>query len=504
MEGRRVFLFVPEASNAKERFALSLNGEPVAAGTITVHKAEIASGINLIRNGNFENAAMPWRIVDGAPARFGRNHSANWHLQDGFTGYLAVRADQTAGLEYILENGDNCIPIAENQNYRFEGYFGRHRCLASVEVELLDAQKNAVTTLYEAIPRKSGGRRLADYAKVHIDIAAPSKCVFARLRLSIKQHASSKGREDEGAYLFFSLLSFGLVADCADRPEFKGLSSSQAGELARAAAIVEITLPKVAGCVQEERAEFEIHDILAGGPAKGSPVALTAAADVHFRSSSFDGVTLAGMLTGANTCESVELLIDQAAAIRQELKAVAGSEDRQLNLRVPQQFLDGAPHILELRESASGKVLFLNAAMTKSLIPQWETSIDFSEALISPELHPLARRRYQNLVAHLVESQDVGLVNTPGTPCAGEQLGRCHLILSQSAKHQGYIAKLSVPPQPEPEVTLILYATDLRSAYRTIAALMISYNNTRQEALIATDDSAENVASFLTFVSGAN
>ena len=500
VEGRRVSVFVDDEREAETRIALALNGEPVAATLTTVRKQDFARGLNLIRNGSFEATALPWRVVEGKGARLGRNRDARWHLSGGGTASLAIPAGNTARLRYAGDDNHDFIPVCASEHYDFEGYFGIHRCQASVTISLFDAEDGPITSYREAIPNKLGGISLGEYAKVAIAFAAPAQCTHVRIEFAIDQYVATNGGAD--AYLFFTHLAFGMANGGAWHEN--NLSADQIAALTHDAAVLEVTLPRASSVGIADRPKYEVIDRRPHKPAGGSPISFAAAPHLKFRASSFDGVTLAGEVSGAAGGETLELCVDGRVAAR--LTVTAGQqESRQIAMRVADSFLDGAPHVVELRGAATGTTLFLNAVTLKSLVTPWEALENFSRSPWPQELHPMARRRYVSLAAHMTALAVAASVEEmQASMQRAHQAGVSYEILTGKAAEQDFRMPLARAPQREPEVSVIVQAHDLWAAYRTMAALLFAYNETSSEVIVALDAPAEAAHRLTELVAGVS
>jgi hypothetical protein len=497
IDGRHVLLYVDDDDRAEDRFVLQVNGDPVKAAKVAKRKADFARGVNVLVNSSCAGQELPWRIAGDKAGRLGRNFSETWHLTDGFTAYLsAAPAELPLGLDYVDPQGHAFIPVASGETYRFEGYFGSHRCQASVRIVLRDDDGGLITTFEQQIPVKLGGRALKDYERVDMSFAVPPGCSKAEIRITIDQYVAGSSATGQ-AFLFFTHLSFGIAGENGSEWRANGLGADQAAALARNAAVVDITLPRLPAAAPISPLQLEAIDCRTGEAAEGTPVALPAPGEITFSAASFDGVTLSGEIHGARGEETLELTVDGALAAGVTL-AAPDQGVHHVRLRIADEFLDGAPHILELRDAKSGKSLFLNAALVKAFVTAWEVLEDFSRSPWPLELHPMARRRYQNLAAHME-----ALASVPDGGDIARQLGQSFMILSRTGAALNPWSPLIVPAPAKPEVSVILYASDFASAYRSIAALIVAYNTISYEVIVAIEDGDDAVKQLGKHVSGA-
>jgi glycosyltransferase involved in cell wall biosynthesis len=367
----------------------------------------------------------------------------------------------------------------------------------------MDADGAVITSLDEQIPRKLGGPTLDDYGRVDFSFATRSRCTRARIRLSIDEYLSNKDGAKGEAFLFFTHLSFALDGEGDVGGPFCALSADQVVALTRGAAVLDVTLPRVAAAIAGLAPTVEVIDTRTNMAAGGSPIRLPAAAELRFRSAGFDGVTLAGDVAGATGGEILELLIDDMVAGRQVLATTADGGTQQVKLRVKDALLNGCPHIVELREVGTGRTLFLSAEIVKSFVTPWEQLVDFSRSPLPFELHPNARRRYRSLAEHMqslaaAQAADDGRRRAQTVHHAGQAYA---VLMSLEAGQDPHV-KLDVPAEKAPEVSIILCAPDCEAAYRSVAALGFAYNTTRSEIIVVVEGDAAGAARLRERVSG--
>lgn len=499
VEGRHVFLYVDDGKDAEERFAFALNGEPVRAVRVACAKLDFTRGMNLIENGDCREPELPWRIAGGRQAKLGRNFSEKWNLASGTTAYLmAAPEDIPVELEYAGRNGCAFVPVAAGATYGFEGYFGTHRCRASVRINLRSADNAPVAAFEWLIPKKLGGPALDGYGKVDMSFVAPPNSAKADIHLCIDTHVPAAGVSSGEAVLFFTHVSFGVAGANGHSWRPNCLTSEQVSALARDAAILDITLPRLPSAPSISPMQFEAFDRRTGQRPHGSPVLLRAAPQLNFLATSFDGVTLAGDMTGLTGRERLELAVDGEIAARLVPPPTAEPGATAIKFRIDDAFLDGAPHVLELGDAASGKTLFLNAAILKSFVTPWDVLEEFGRSPWPLELHPMARRRYQNLAAHMT-----AFAEAPKCAATAQRVGQCFALLSGLPAPAVYETELKVPAPRKPAVSVILCADDLRAAYRSAAAVVLAYNRISFDVIVGFAGTEENAARLGELVSGA-
>ncbi len=163
---------------------------------------------------------------------------------------------------------------------------------------------------------------------------------------------------------------------------------------------------------------------------------------------------------------------------------------------MPDSFLDGCTHIIELRDAISGATFFVNAVTLKALVTSWEQVDDIGRLALPVELHPLSRRRYRNLLAHIDSA-----ARNPQRP-GQSLLGHCHSILMHSGPIRRDAVPLNFPEHPNPDVSVVICTADAMLAYRTAAALLLAYNGTTFEIIISTDDAAEKIEDLRRLING--
>ena len=495
VEGRRLFIFIENYSGDEGRFAFTLNGEPVRAMQTAVHKNGVARGLNLIANGTFSNPDFPWRTGRENECVSGLNASPQWTVSGAGTAYLSTANGSPAFIEHLYGPDDALIPVVSGERYTFTGHFALHRCAGSVSVDLMSVDGLPITSVRYQIPRMRGGQSLDDYAKVTFEFAIPSGCSFARLRFSIDWPATRNDAEKADAYLFFTHISLSITgdADAVWRPCH--LHAKQIAALSGSAAIVDVTMPRFPANSDNDAPKLDVIDTFTGVSIQNSPIALPVPAALRLSITSFDGISLAGEISGVSGRLSVDLVIDDSVALQRHFDAADG-KPQPVGFRIPEGFLDGGPHIVELRDAVTGATFFVNAVTLKALSTSWEQVDDIGRLALPTELHPMSRRRYANLLAH-ARSVDSARISSG-------LLGACHDILLRANRDNFQAIPLPLPTQREPEISIVLCTPEAKRAYRTVAALLLSYSDTDYEVIVSTDDAPESIDRLRRLVSGLN
>jgi len=498
VEGRRLYIFVDDYASDGDKFAYTMNGEPVHVTHSAVHKHDIARGLNLIANGTFANCELPWRAGSGDGASVGLNLSPQWRLAGAGTAYLTTASGTPAQAEYLYGAENPLIPVIAGERYAFSGHFALHRCSATVNIDLLTSGQTLLDSQRHHIPRKRGGQSLEDYALVDFNVPVSEQGAYARIRFSIE---SCPAHESAGspAYLFFTHIAFSAAGDAPIAWRPREIKPRQIAALSGRGAVLDVTFPRFAANGHAPPPTFDIIDRTTGRSIENAPITLPPAAELGFTVASFDGVTLGGTLTLASERLSIELVIDDVVAERRSFEAAAEHSRQSVSFRIPDRFLDGSPHVLELRDVASGSTLFVNAVTLKALVTSWEQTDDLGRLALPTELHPIARRRYRSLLAHVTAAaHDPAQCNT-----SQSVLGRCHDVLVQADVADADLSPLALPDHHVPDVSVIVATSDVTQIYRTIAALLLAYNDSSFDVVISTDDDPGKIERLRRLISGA-
>lgn len=277
------------------------------------------------------------------------------------------------------------------------------------------------------------------------------------------------------------------------------IQAQQIAALSGSAAILDVTLPRITSNALTLAPTFDVVDTATGLSIHNSPLTLPSKSGLVFVATGFDGVTLTGEIAEVPDWLVIELLVDDIVAERRSIDAVTKGKPRSISFRVPDTFLDGNPHVVELRDVASGTALFINAVTLKALVTSWEQADDLGRFALPVELHPMSRQRYRNLLAHIeLAARDP----QRQASCEG-MLGSCHDILLRGEHAAGGAIILSLPRHDNPEVSVVICASDAKQAYRAVAALLLAYNATPYEVIISTDDTPEESESLRRRIAGA-
>ena len=246
-----------------------------------------------------------------------------------------------------------------------------------------------------------GGQSLDEYAKVNFEFTIPRGCVFARLRFIIEEPAHRIEADAPSAYLFFTHVSLSMAGDSGAAWRPSQLRAHQIAALSGHAAIVDVTMPRFSSNAAKPAPTIDVVDTLTGTSIQNSPFVLPIAAAGRISVTSFDGVTFAGELSGVSTRVSVDLIIDEEVVQQRHFDVNDDGKSLPISFRIPDRFLDGNPHVVELRDAVTGATFFINAVTLKALSTSWEQVDDLGRLALPVELHPMSRRRYVNLLAHM-------------------------------------------------------------------------------------------------------
>lgn len=458
--GGRVLVFAPDPA---VELAFAIDREPVRPAEILRHGETALGGINLLRDADLGSTDLPWRTSGGSDTRIGRDIAEQWTLRGGHTGYVSTRGDARATLVY--RDGDSeLVPVAPGRRYTCRGLFGLHRCRAVLRVDLLGPDAVLLATREHEIPRRAGGRNRADYSEATIAFETPRDGAFARLTVETRPTLPA---DTDAAHLFFTDLS--LARPCLEPSLWRHvhLTPREAVAMTGTARLLEVRLPAL-GLHADATVSVQARE--GGGDVAGSPARLPSSQDA-FRLDAFDGITLAGCL--ATGPSRLTLLIDGAPAVSVD----AGGDQEggsTVSVRVPDAWLDGAPHLVELVASGSWRPLFAAAEILPALTESWATPDGAGRPVFAPETHALARLRYRSLAAHLDRSD---------APVSA-QAARCHAILCGRVR-PGPDAHLTVPAVADPAVSILLHgAAEAQAAWRCVAGLLFAVCTTSFEVVL--------------------
>lgn len=495
VQGRRILILVDDYFEDENRFSFTLNGEPIKVTQTAVHRHGAINGLNLIANGTFSRAEFPWRAGgDECDPVCGLNVSPQWTLKGDGTAYLSTASGYSAYVEYLCGPDNALIPVIAGESYVFAGYFALHRCSAMVHIDLLASDGSLITTVRHSIPKMPGGMSLDNYAKVTFDFAALNECSFVRLRFSIDRPTSSNAADAGGAYLFFTHVSlFGQSYSDVVWPPCQ-LDARQIASLSAGAAILDITIPRLTSIPKLEEPKLDVIYAINGSSIGNSPLILPVSTGTRLSITGFDGVTFSAELSGKKGSVLVDLVIDDHVVQQRSLHIDDGNP-QSVSFRTPDRLLDGGPHVVEFRDAVSGTTFFVNAVTLKAISASWDQIDDMGRLALPIELQPMSRRRYANLLAHARST-----AQSAKDDC--RPLGVCHDILTGMYRDSSELNFLPIPPQEKADISIIICTSDAMQAYRTVAALLLSYTCATFEVIVSTDDGPDKVAQLQLLVSG--
>ncbi|TWA63683.1 uncharacterized protein DUF1983 [Azospirillum baldaniorum] len=221
-----------ETVTAREVKALSLTGDRVAAGTLTVDKLAQFSTGNLLANSSFDAGWECWNRLGsnmgGAPTNWAVNHpSVDWYLAGGNTLSVQQTNGQTGGdwAGFYSHPASNWggIPIEPGKPYEFSIYTGAHNCKVDCFIVFYNIAGTPVGDWADGITPTAnvndgealGGRSLAGYKRIWARGVAPATAVQARP--FIRKHNSKPGATE--SWGFYTLPFFGESAPNAVQPQ---------------------------------------------------------------------------------------------------------------------------------------------------------------------------------------------------------------------------------------------------------------------------------------------
>lgn len=457
--GGRLLVFAP---GPIADFGFAIDREPVRPAAVVQHGEAALAGVNVLRNADLRSTDLPWRTRGGADMRLGRDIAEQWTLSGGHTGYASTRGDAPASLVYV--DGDrDVLPVGPGRRYECRGLFGLHRCRAILRVEFLRDGSEILSVTEHEIPRRAGGRVRADYSEVRVEVETPRDVAFLRLAIEILPTPSSG---IEAAHLFFTGISLARLPLGPSLWRDAHLTPQEAFAVAGTATLAEVRLPALG---LRAAATVSVRSREQGGEIAGSPAALSPPTKA-FRLDAFDGVTLSGRMTGGPG--SVTLLIDGEPAST-TIAAPDEAGGSAVSVRMPDAWLDGAPHTIELVESGSWRPLFRTAELLPALLEPWATRDGAGEPLFAPQIHPLASLRYRSLAAHLERPE----------PRAAEA-ALCHAILCERVR-PGPGSVLEVAAVGSPDVSILIHGADgAEAVWRCVAGLLFAACDTSFEVVL--------------------
>jgi glycosyltransferase involved in cell wall biosynthesis len=498
LEGKKALVLSNNHEDEARQISLEIANITVGAAHSPVHQGRPLHEFDLL-HGGVVNGQECWQPLDAACASVGRDHSEQWAVPGRPTVFVRVDAGAAAVVAYAWSGKPAAIPLVADEDYCLEGYFGSHRCLAALEIDLLDGAGAIIAQRRCEIRKASGGTTLDGYARAGIAFHAPATARAAHVRIQID--ASEAAAEKLDGYLFFVDLTLCMTGSNGSTWRPSPITDATMVTLQGGKAVTEISLPRLPSTEAGAIDTRELIDTEDGAKTEPAQLHLPLTLPLQFVPDAFDGVTLAGRVLHAAGNELVELLIDGVTAGRLDLPGTAEvGKARNITIRIPDAFLDGCPHVVELRETASATRLFINAAILKAFITPWESLIDFARVPFPADLHPMARRRYQNLVAHLQSVAD----EASGISQSESPLRRiAHAYKTLAGRHDEQAnSRIFFSKRTEPQVALVLYAPKLEPVYSTIAALVLAYNRTPYCVTVCTGAEADEIARFKKRVSG--
>ncbi|MBB3265038.1 hypothetical protein FHW79_002658 [Azospirillum sp. OGB3] len=217
---------------AREVKALSLTGDRMAAGTLTVDKFAHFSTGNKLSNSGFEAGWECWNrtgYVNGAAGmQWGVEFQAggpgnDWTLSGGHMLWVhqldAVSPGNWIGYYNHPDNNWLGIPIDPTKYCEFSIYTGAHRCKVEVGVAFYNA---AGVNIGEAFgttndEQGAGGQSLTGYKRLWVKALPTAGAVTAR-PLIIKHH-TKPGAGNTDSWAFFAMAFFGECAPNATEPQ---------------------------------------------------------------------------------------------------------------------------------------------------------------------------------------------------------------------------------------------------------------------------------------------
>jgi len=471
--------------------------------------AELVGGDPLIErnqllNADFAEGLDPWAPTEPmAGWTTGQNHPG-WHLRGGATGYIRqLQPDPVSPMALLYRAGhpDGLIPLRPGANYRLCGLFGAHRCEGNLSVRVLDPGGEVLGTAGRATsPGYAGGEEAEGYETLVVEFTAPSQPCFAQL--SIVKGATLSGQD---SWLFFSQVMFTRTSSRRQpgfsRSPFEAASLSVLQRLdATGIWTVRLMLPPHDG-------EVQIVERATNLPLIGSPLHVNDAVRLEGGIDGLDGTVLVGRaldLDAPFAWLEVFLYVDGRLVATATADQPRGDGYNGFRIPLPASTLDGMPHALSVRLKNNQLVGQLVEILPASLTP-WDALARYGSVRLPARLSAAAAFRYEAL-----REQIAALAQTsPGTPAADAlpatlaQLAVAHERVLGGIDRKSRLAPLVFPVHDKPRVSVVIPVHNkVEVTHNCLAALLLAYNETSFEVIIADDGSSDATRTIGDLVSG--
>lgn len=425
-----------------------------------------------------------------------------WHLEHGHTGFLRQdEAEVETPMEAIVTSSqdDGGFPLRAGAAYQFSALLGVHRCSAAVVVRLLDEHGAQLREITARPPLAVlGGTKPADYAAVVAEFTAAPGEVSAQLLL--RKHNTLKGTD---SWFFFTRLWFGRVPHALGKPAGWQPAQYSQDELAA------LQLLDVSGITewrvqlpQASRADgsslVEVTQRSTGMPLVNSPLEGDAHAIINGMITGLDGTTVTGWAVDMEEPDialDVVLFIDNQRCGSGRADHPSGDAFHGFRLPVPPAFLDGQAHRIAVRLARNDALVAEIAEIIPSQMTPWQALVRHAGAYLPARLSTAAAYRYESLRLQLLAA-DPATTNL-------RQIYDAHERVLGGLDRVRNLPALSFPQHESPRVSIVIPVHNkFHVTHNCLAALLLAYNRTSFEVIIADDGSSDDTKRITETVSG--
>lgn len=427
-----------------------------------------------------------------------------WYLRDSHTAFMRQDLAKVAGaMELAYDSGHpgGLIPLRPGAQYQFSALLAAHRCRGAIVVQVQDA-KGAVLTEAEGkpAPEAVGGEEPEGYDRVVVQLTAPAVPCFARLLLR-----KGPTEFDSDSWFFFAQLSFARVRDRTPLgfvvPPYGAEEIATLQQLdVDGARLLRVALPPGTGKV-------DAVDRATGLPLVGSPLSIGQPLQLAGAITGLEGSTVLGWardVSHPNIPIQVRLFVDGQEVGDMLADQPHGDSRSGFRFPLPTSVLDGQVHWLSLRLRSDQVVAEAAEILPASLTP-WPALARYGSVRLPARLSTAAAYRYEALREHIEATLRAG-AKGPAADAALANLGQ--LMVAHERVLAGIDRKVTLPPlafpvHATPRVSVVIPVHNkLEVTHNCLAALLLAWNATSFEVIVADDGSTDGTTEIEELVSG--
>lgn len=484
-EGQAVDAFLISRSGAPLRFAFSdQKGRMHEAAVVST----IRRAINIAQasDANTVFVADPPQIT----VQTGVDLAPQWTLAGEPTFFIRSKDDAGRGnTDFVLHNplGGNSFAVSTGEEYSVSLLAAHHRCTATVRTIVRSRDERVLVERSVVVkPGTFGGQTEDGYEQVFFHLVIPEEAESVELWVT-----KSPTSEGEDSYVFLARPQIVRLGTSESDPlilerEALALYAAGLGEPAAYSIAIPASLIEAGA----KSASLNVYD--------GDTAVRLGETSIEVRREwEIDNITCTeGMLRftiprpPAPSAKPPSVLIDgQRLSIA---TASAVSNEPLPPVGIPARFLDGKPHLVEVRAHGTDFPLLRDALIFPPCSTPWDALRTYSTPPFDPARDPAAPHHHRSLVAWL----DVGEGERP-------PLSQLYSELNAGPRKRASYPPLKIQAPADPDVSIVVPVHNkFEMTYHCLVSIAFAYTALSYEIIVVDDGSSDTTSDIQDIVDG--